>query len=321
MAQQTFEDARKTLVDLLTNLSFVKVVSVQKGPTGIYTGEASNLFKKELVFFDKFGRSRTHLTVGPITLVQAALGFDHPSSIPSVGEILVGTSVPNTRKSHLSGVLRGWSSDAKPLCELLRILQYGTKKSEFDNRSLLLQQAAIVGGLRTYRDEIYMLARLVLWKNVRPLQVLYSVQDPSVSLQVPATEIELLATKSTFISVPARTFVEIVSVKLSCPDILDQFLEGLKLPEVPPPAPLAPNPYCAHVFRQNGSKNICTLCSLECFRPVSPEMSPRPVREETYAPPEAPPEAAEEAQAYSPTKEYTAGYNPTSPTYSLESFE
>lgn len=318
MAQQTFEEARKTLVDLLTNLSFVKVVSVQKGANGIYTGEASNVFKKELVFFDKFGRSRTNLTVGPITLVQAALGLDHPSSIPSVGEILVGTSVPNTRKSHLSGVLRGWSSDAKPLYELLRILQFGTRKSEFENRSLLIQQGAIVGGLQKFRDEIYMLARIVLWKNVRPLQVLASTQETTLSLKVPATDVELLASKSTFISMPAKTFVEIISVKLSSPDILETFFEGVVLKEEPVQQPVQQPVYCAHTFVDQGPKQVCSLCKLEVFRPVSPESS-RPAPQEMPAPFLSAPAAP--AASYSPSKEYVAGYNPTSPTYSLESFD
>lgn len=36
-----------------------------------------------------------------MTLVQAPLGLDHPSSVPTIGELLVGTAVQNTRKSHL----------------------------------------------------------------------------------------------------------------------------------------------------------------------------------------------------------------------------
>lgn len=344
MAQQTYDDARKTLTDLLSNLSFVKVVSIQKNAAGAYTGEASDLFKKEMVFFDKFGRSRMNLTIGPITLVQAALGFDHPSSMPSVGEILVGTSVGNTRKSHLTSVLRGWSSDAKPLFELLRILKFGTKKSEFDNRSLLIQQGAIVGGYQQYRDEIYMLARLILWKNVRPVQLLTSLQDPAIQLKVPATEVELMSAKSTYLSVPARTFVEIVSIKLSAPEILDAYLEGLVLPV---------NPLtCVHTFVTAESKDICSVCKLERFRPKSPDADPYAAYAAyaAYAPSNAhyyvPPGAAQGPQgpqgpqsppgppeAYSPrfapisipkaetSKEPgTPVYNPTSPTYSDDDF-
>lgn len=79
------------------------------------------------VFFDKFGRCKGPLKMGPITLVQAPLGPDHPSSIPSVGELLIGSAVPNTRKSHLQYVLRGWCSSAQPLWELLRMIKYGTR--------------------------------------------------------------------------------------------------------------------------------------------------------------------------------------------------
>lgn len=309
MASKTFEDARKSLSDLLGNLSFVKVVALQKSPTGAYSGEAVDLFKKDMVFFDKFGRSRSYLTVGPITLVQAAMGFDHPSSIPSVGEILVGTSVPNTRKSHLTAVLRGWSSDAKPLHELLRMVRFGTKKSEFENRSLLIQQAGILPGLQIYRDEIYMLARIVLWKNLRPVQVLAQVQDPGYSLKDPASEIEINAAKSLYLSNKAKLYVELVSVKLSCPEILETFLEGFKDITAPPPpvtAPVTAQVYgrevypfrapCAHTF----DGDTCTSCSFVKFRPVSPSEPP----------------------AYNPTSPRET-YNPTSPlpaspTYAFE---
>jgi hypothetical protein len=328
MAQQTYDDARKTLTDLLSNLSFVKVVSLQKNAAGAYTGEASDLFKKEMVFFDKFGRSRMNLTIGPITLVQAALGFDHPSSVPSVGEILVGTSVPNTRKSHLTGVLRGWSSDAKPLYELLRILKFGTKKSEFDNRSLLIQQGAIVGGHQKYRDEIYMLARMVLWKNVRPVQVLTSLQDPLITLREPASEPEVLSAKSTYLSVPARTFVEIVSIKLSAPEILDAYLSGLHLPVNPMT--------CVHTFVSSEDREVCSTCKTERFRPKSPEVAGAPLHniytaskeapKEAYSPRAAPIRIPPETTpvAYNPTSPggiANPSYNPTSPTYSLESFD
>lgn len=313
MAQQTYDDARKTLTDLLSNLSFVKVVSIQKNAAGAYTGEASDLFKKEMVFFDKFGRSRTNLTIGPVTLVQAALGFDHPSSMPSVGEILVGTSVGNLRKSHLTSVLRGWSSDAKPLYELLRILKFGTRKSEFDNRSLLIQQGAIVGGYQHYRDEIYMLARLILWKNVRPVQILTSLQDPAIRLKEPATEAEVLSAKATYLSVPARTFVEIVSIKLSAPEILDAYLDGLVLPV---------NPLtCVHTFVTEGDKDRCSVCKTERFRPKSPEIYAEAAKPQMPPVPEAYSPRFAPIRVPNPTSPSTTPYNPTSPTYSLESFD
>jgi hypothetical protein len=231
MEAPNFRAAREALSELLGNLSFVKVVSIQKSGTA-YTGEAVEIFgSKRLGFFDKFGRTRGFLTVGPVTLTQAPYGLDHSSSIPSVGEILVGTLVPNARKSHLSVVLRGWSSDAKPLSELYRIVKFGTKKSEFESRSMLLQPAAFVDQMKVYRDELYMLARIVLWKNLRPCQVLASVQG-HCTLKDPATEAELLAAKTSFLSLPAVQFVQLISIKLADPTVLESFEEGL-IPIVP----------------------------------------------------------------------------------------
>jgi hypothetical protein len=64
-------------------------------------GHHNDRDKPKTVFFDKFGRCKGPLKLGPITLVQAPLGADHPSSVPSVGELLIGSAVPNARKSHL----------------------------------------------------------------------------------------------------------------------------------------------------------------------------------------------------------------------------
>ena len=66
-------------------------------------------------FFDKFSRFKGPLQFGPLTIVQAPLGPDHATSVPGVGEMLVGTPIANARKSHLKYVLRGWCSNAKPL--------------------------------------------------------------------------------------------------------------------------------------------------------------------------------------------------------------
>ena len=95
--------------------------------------------KPKLVFVDKFGRCKGPLKIGPITLVQCPLGPEHPTSTPSVGDLLVGTAVPNVRKSHLGFVLRGWASNALPLWELFRMVRFGTRANEIKTRELLLQ--------------------------------------------------------------------------------------------------------------------------------------------------------------------------------------
>jgi hypothetical protein len=227
-------------------------------------------------------------------LSQAPLGFDHPSSVPSVGEILVGTLVPNTRKSHLSHVLRGWSSDAKCLQELLRLVRFGTKRSEFENRDILLQPAGLLTSspmnLRMYRDEVYLLARIILWGNVRPLQVLASIQKDHFQLKKQASETELLAAKQMCISVSAVDFVDLITVKLSTEEISDAFMEGLTIvptspKEVPQEKPQIP--YQMFAYKA----------------PV--QMLPVQVAQQSTEP-------------ESPKYQVSSPYNPTSPTYGFE---
>ena len=239
----SFHVGRKALVDILENLSFVKVVSVQMNPKGIYHGEAIEVHfrntkdRPKLVFFDKLGRSRSLMRIGPIQLAQAPLGFDHPGSVPTVGDILVGSLVPNARKSHLDHVLRGWTSDAKPLWELLRILKFGTKSSEFEARSILLQPAASMiqapDHLKATRDDIYMVARIILWGNVRPLQVLASKQM-GIDLKEPSTSAEQDQCLDIRLSFGPSEFLDLLMVKLNDSSILERYLDGFTVaPEIP----------------------------------------------------------------------------------------
>jgi hypothetical protein len=244
----SFQDARKALVSTLENVSFLKVVTVQAAPNGVYTGEAVEIHfrdsreRPKLVFFDKFGRSRNLLRIGPISLAQAPLGFDHPTSVPTVGEILVGSLVPNTRKSHLEHVLRGWSSEAKPLYELLRILKFGTKNSEFECRSILLQPSSSLlqspDHLKAARDDIYMTARIILWGSIRSLQVLASIQDPDrITLLEAATEIEITQARGIRISSKAIDYFDSLTMKLADTNLSDAFLSGIRVAEQRPAEP------------------------------------------------------------------------------------
>ena len=242
METKVYDNARKALDELLSNITFLKVICIQKDKNS-YTGEAVEIVNgqnKRSAFFDKFGRSRAFLSVGPITLTQAALGLEHPASLPSVGEILVGTLVENTRKSHLKYVLRGWSADAKPLQELQRIVKYGTKRTEFELRDLLTQPAGLISKSThvMYKDEIYMLARVILFGNLRPLQILASLQIEDVKLKRPASEVEISAAKNIKISMSACEFVEFITVKLNAQSIQEDFVDGLEWPL--PPVPKEP---------------------------------------------------------------------------------
>lgn len=298
----TFPIARKHLDEILGNLTFLKVVMIQKGGNS-FTGEAVEIVnnqQKKLVFFDKFGRSRSYLSVGPITLSQAPLGFDHPSSVPSVGEILVGTLVQNTRKSHLTHVLRGWSSDAKVLQELQRLIKYGTKRSEFENREILLQPAGLLLSspinVRMYRDEVYLLARIVLWGNVRPLQILASIQNENYKLKKQATETELLAAKQILISMSAKDFVDLITVKLSTDEISNAFLEGLEITE-------------PKVYTKVETYSTMYMGFKKPEKPESPKYVPTSPKYVPTSPIEQP--KSPQSPKYVPT----SPVNPTSPTY------
>ena len=240
-ASSTFVNARQSLVQTLENLSFVKVVAIQNTAAG-YTGEAVEVHfrdakeRPKLVFFDKFGRSRASLTVGPIKISQAPLGIDHPSAVPTVGEILVGSLVPNGRKSHLDHVLRGWSSDATPLKELLRLLKFGTKHSEFEVRQILLQPAALLtrspASIKKSRDDIYMTARIILWSSLRPLQILCSIEE-KWPLKKPATSDELEMAANIKISSKALDFIEALIVKFNDSKLSEEFFKDIEVPETP----------------------------------------------------------------------------------------
>lgn len=235
----SFKDARKALVSLLENISFVKVVSVQMQANGIYIGEAieTNFSdareRPKLVFFDKHGRSKTTVRIGPISVPQAPLGRDHPAAVPTVGDILVGSLVPNQRKSHLELVLRAWSSDAKSLWELLRILKFGTKSSEFEARSFLIQSVSNLlqcpEDLRRMRDDVYMVARIILWGSLRPMQVLASIEQPSVfTLKEPPTNIEIEQCRAIRISSKASEFIDCLTLKLNDSAISESFSNGFE---------------------------------------------------------------------------------------------
>ena len=241
VAAPSFTDARHNLVSTLENLSFLKVVSVQQNARGYY-GEAVELHfrdtreRPKLSFFDKFGRSRNSLQVGPIHLAQAPMGPDHVCSVPTVGEILVGSLVPNTRggQNHLEFVLRGWSSDAQPLKELLRILKFGTKATEFEARSILIQPSCLLlqcpENIKKSRDDIYMTARIILWGNLRPLQILACIQEPEIyTLKKLATSEETAAVLNIKITTKASDYINMLIVKLHDTNLSEAFTDGLDI--------------------------------------------------------------------------------------------
>ena len=339
IAANTNKGARTALEEMLSALTFLKVISVNRVGTG-FNGEAVEIVngqQKRMAFFDKLTRARSFLTVGPITLTQAPMGYDHPSSVPTVGEILVGVLVVNTRKSfHLTHVLRGWSTDAKPLQELHRMLKFGTKRSEFQVRELLLQPAGMLSRspdtIRMYRDDIYMISRIILWGNLRPLQVWANVEDQEMfKLDKEPTEAELLAASNLRISMSALDFIANLAIKLGSDNLIDAFKEGLTIVEKPAKVqkPMVvtnhhsvisarqamhpSSPTYANILNINVEKTSYVASYLPtspCYAPKSPSYAPS---SPSYAP--RTPEFGETAQTSVACNPTSPVYNPTSPVY------
>jgi hypothetical protein len=320
----SFEQSRLALSRTLESLSFVKVVSVQHGektPYGgcSYTGEAIELHfrdtreKPKLVFFDKFGRARGQFMVGPIHLVQAPLGQEAISSLPTVGDILIGSLVPNTRKSHLEFVLRGWSSDAKPLHELLRILKFGTRMHELEMKTSLVQSNCMLlqcpPNLKKSRDDIYMTAKVVLWGNLRPLQILAVIENPDkYSLLEDASKEEYDAAKAIKITLSCLDFIDGLIVKFPDEKLSEQFLLGLKeiAPVAVSPITFGRKDYGQFIFDPTFSKDYLARI------PGASDASNAP-KSPAYAPTSPTgPSNVPKSPAYAPKSPV---YAPTSPAY------
>jgi hypothetical protein len=169
-AAPSFDGARRALHESLEALSFVRVVSIRTqeprneadavGATGCpaFLGEAEEVFPSlqsgrrgaskdppRQVFFSKFSRQsgKGFLLGGVATLVDTTLGPEHITAMPQVGAILVGSIVSASRpKSRCPFEIRGWCANARPLLELARIVQFGTRGGEGETLALLRQSAA-----------------------------------------------------------------------------------------------------------------------------------------------------------------------------------
>lgn len=326
----SFHEARKALVDILDSFCFVKVVSVQTGQQGFHGEAVESNFRDsrerpKLVFFDKFGRTKGLMRIGPIQIAQAPLGPEHASAVPTAGDFLMGSAVPNQRKGPQEYVLRGWTSNAKPLWELLRILKFGTRSSEFECRGLLVQTCSTLAQAsemhKAVKDDIYMTARVVLWKSLRPLQVLAAQQSHgTITLKEPATDAEKLQAASIRIGCNATEFVDGLTLKLNDSGISEAFSDGLNMPQmeeydpsksVPllmpqgpqgPPEPFQAPPYTAPAVQPSDwlRQRLGMLLQPYANQYAPPAAAAGPTGPTEYSP-RSPPE--------SPT------YAPVSPTY------
>lgn len=164
----SFDGARRALHEMLEPLTFVRVISVgqataRAGGTSTqavgshcptFFGEAEEVSASmrspahkpgKRVFFSSFARQNGigFSLGGCATLIDAPLGSEHISSMPTVGSILVGSAVASAKaKARCPFELRGWCSNARPLMELHRVVQFGTRGGESETRQLVRQAAA-----------------------------------------------------------------------------------------------------------------------------------------------------------------------------------
>jgi hypothetical protein len=221
---------------------------------GVGATQSNSRFESssERVFFDKGGRLRYNATfdIGPCKLMDAAWGRDHPSALPQIGDILIGVLENNSggpSKSRIPKVIRSWSRHGKIIMELSRMVEFGTGLTEFDARSILRQNECdmveqvaksvpLLGANITpitrsggsSADDFWMLARLILWGNVRPLVVLHSMQT-SIKCKIEPTSAELIASSELKLSCSAYDFLSGLAFKLEDSDLLKDFSDSLEV--------------------------------------------------------------------------------------------
>ena len=148
-----FEESRRKLVDTFAELVFMRVAVVSfptsdKRTGTHFQGEAIEVFAgrshraPRIAFFSRFGRQTgTGFNLLGITIVDTPLGPSHASATPQVGDLIVGSLMP-AAKGKLPFEIRGWSNGGKPLLELGRIVQYGTRMAESELKRQLRQPCA-----------------------------------------------------------------------------------------------------------------------------------------------------------------------------------
>ena len=354
---KTYSIARKKLNEVIKSFSFVKVSEITHAPAkdgrpeffhGVGVVQTNSKFHEnsERVFFDKGGRLRNASTfdIGPCKLIDAAWGRDHPSSTPQIGDILIGILEVNQRSTKkCAKVLKSWSRHGKIIMELSRLVEFGTAKSEFEARELLRQSeclmfesvnmAAALGDTMVSRfanpvnqlstDDFWILARIVLWGNIRPLVVLHSSQSGTKCKNEP-TETEKIAANDIKISCQAREFVTSLSFRLEDPDILKDFIESFEIvkQELPQtqswPTSWVPNQWVSPTYLQTLKPTMAygveydptkvTGSATPKYVPSSPQSS------SPYAP--SSPAYAPSSPAYAPS---SPAYAPSSPAYAPSS--
>jgi hypothetical protein len=259
--------------------------------------------------------------LGVVKLADAPRGVHDATSIPSAGDVLVGLPVANTRKDFRDGaslLLKNWRGGAKPLQELARVVRYGTKMSATELRDVLKQPGSAAAARflaacaddparmfpktmqeRCIRenaqamvrgaDDVWMIARVVLYGNVKSLAHLHLVQ---VGHDAVLSDKQRTDAQDIRLSLPARVFVEVLAERLDAPDIERVFMETLNA--------LAPESLGAP---QITSKPKEAKTPASAFAPACAPTSP------VYLPPSP---ASPSSPAYAPS---SPSYAPTSPVF------
>jgi hypothetical protein len=151
-----FETSRRKVVEALSNISFARIVSIVQLSNKIdpkephFQGEVEEVFASKYkstakhAFFSRFSRNAQGVSVmGCFQIVDTAMGTAHASALPQVGDVLVGSFVEAGRKGKIPYEFKGWCNNGKPLLELSRVLQFGTRMSAKELHTLLRQPASI----------------------------------------------------------------------------------------------------------------------------------------------------------------------------------
>ena len=151
-----FEVSRRKVVEALTNMNFAKIVSIVQLPNKLdptephFQGEVEEVFASKHrsaprhAFFSRFSRNTQGVSVmGCFTIVDTPMGTAQASALPQLGDVLVGSFVEAGRKGKIPFEFKGWCNNGKPLLELLRVLQFGTRMSAKELHTLLRQPASI----------------------------------------------------------------------------------------------------------------------------------------------------------------------------------
>jgi len=236
---KVFASARLKLHDTLKQFSYVKVVEIvnvppNNGKPAFYHGIAITIardLKQQEVFFDKGSRLRytAMIEIGPAKLVDSAIGREHPNSTPQVGDILIGVMADNLRKSRIPKVLRSWSRHGNLVQELARISEFGTQQSEAAIRknltqteSLLAESLNLKPTLQCAADDLWVIAKVILWGNTRLLAVKNHIEKGK-KLKVEATENELEVAGSIKISTTAQEFISGIGFRFEDPEVIKEY--------------------------------------------------------------------------------------------------